>query len=106
VVAPEGRVARFGFFTEDTARYGPIGIDKAQEAFTMGVALDVIKHSGNSYVFPDGEKIVASNIDGVKKAAKDNAIDYLRDHPEFQETIRTAALKSVEGELKMVEDEE
>jgi recombination protein RecA len=105
-VAPEGRVARFGFFTEDTARYGPIGIDKAQEAFTMGVALDVIKHSGNSYVFPDGEKIVASNIDGVKKAAKDNAIDYLRDHPEFQETIRTAALKSVEGELKMVEDEE
>lgn len=104
-VCPEGRVARFGFFTEDTDKYGPIGIDKAQEAFTMGEALDVIKHVGISYVFPDGEKISASNIDGEKKTAKENAIDYLRDHPEFQETIRAAALKSVESELKVIEDD-
>lgn len=105
-VAPEGRVARFGFFTEDTEKYGPIGIDKAQEAFTMGVALDVIQHVGTAYVFPDDAKIVASNIDGVKRTGKDNAVDYLRAHPEFQETIRIAALKSVEGELKLIEDDE
>jgi recombination protein RecA len=105
-VCPEGRVARFGFFTEDTEKYGPVGIDKAQEAFTMGVALDVIQHVGISYVFPDGEKIASSNVDGVKKTAKDNAIDYLRSHPEFQEQIRTLALKSVEAELKFIEDAE
>jgi len=105
-VAPEGRVARFGFFTEDTEKYGPIGIDKAQEAFTMGLALDVIKQAGIAYVFPDGEKIIASNIDGVKRSGKENAIDYLRSHPEWVTDIRTAALKSVESELKHIEDDE
>ena len=47
-----------------------------------------------------------ANGKGVKKSGKDNAVDYLRDHPDWVTQIRIAALKSVESELKLIEDTE
>lgn len=93
-VCPEGRVARFGFFTEATDKYGPVGIDKAQEAFTLGVAQGTIVQGGAYYTFPDG----------VKVQGKEAAVEKIRTEPALIEDIRAVALKAVEHELKEIDE--
>lgn len=50
-VAPARRTAEFVLVTVPTLRYGPIGIDQADEAVTIGLSTGVIQRAGAWYTF-------------------------------------------------------
>lgn len=88
-VAAQGRVARFWILNQPTDQYGPIGIDVADEAYTVGVRSGVIKQGGAWFTLPNGEKFQGGS------ATK----DYLRDNPEVMYEIRDQAVAAVAGDV-------
>lgn len=87
-VAPRGRVGTFMFFLEET-EYGPVGVDRADEAVTLGTRLGVVKQDGSWYYAPDGTK-----MQGKKKL-----VDYLRSFPDLIEQIRQQAIAARADEV-------
>lgn len=84
--APYGRVANLWLTNQASDKWGPVGFDKVDEAFTFGKRLDLLGERGGGYfTMPDGTSI--RNGDNVK--------DYLREHPDLVEQIRQAALDTV-----------
>lgn len=57
-VAVQGKAGEFYLFNADTPEFGPVGIDKADEAITVGVFTEVIEQKGGWYHFEGagGEK--------------------------------------------------
>lgn len=53
-VAPAYKSAVLVMYNQDTEKYGPLGLDVADEAVTMGVKRGVIKQRGGYYDTPDG----------------------------------------------------
>lgn len=86
--APKGRVANIWLTNQNTDKWGPIGIDKADEAFEFGKRLGLITGKG-WYVLPDGEKLQGG--DAVR--------NYLRERPAMIEEIRQAVLDTAKGSL-------
>lgn len=95
-VSPQGRQAEFWLNNQATAEYGPIGIDKVDEAISIGIRMGVIKRSGAFYMLPGEDR----SFQGRAKVAAE-----LRQRPEVVETIRAEALKLVAHEVKEDEDE-
>lgn len=89
-VAPEGRQAEFLLFNQATSQYGPIGIDRVDEAVNLGVRMGVIGRGGAYYTLPGQEKAI-NGLDRVKAV--------LRKDPAMVESIRTEALKGIEHEI-------
>lgn len=85
-VAPAGRLAEFWLFNVDTDEHGPIGIDRADEAASLGIRTGVIKQSGAFYTLP-----------GASKAHQGRAKlgEALRADAEAVEAVRQAALAQV-----------
>jgi recombination protein RecA len=81
-VAPKGQTAIVSFFNQPTAKYGPIGIDRADEAASLGITLGIIEQNGAWYVFPDGAKV----------NGREKVVDHLREHPNAVEEIREKAI--------------
>lgn len=98
-VAPAYRTASFFMITVPTNTYGPVGIDRVDEAVTVGFLSGVIKQAGAWYTTPDGER-----YNGRPKL-----IEGLRQRPEVVEMIRSMALESiadaVHEEREQVEEE-
>lgn len=92
-VGPSQRRALVSMFFVPSGKFGPIGIDKADEASRLGVRQGVIKQAGAWYTTPDGEK-----FNGL-----DKVIAYLREHPELVLDIRNRIIESVQGQV--VEDD-
>jgi recombination protein RecA len=91
-LAPQGRVADFWFYNVDTDKYGPVGIDRTDEAITLGIATGAIKRlSTVSYEFPDGSTVKGGRP-GVEAA--------IAERPELVEVIRERALASISGDVK------
>jgi recombination protein RecA len=91
-LAPQGRVADFWFRNVATDKYGPVGIDRADEAITLGIATGAIKRlSTVSYEFPDGSTVKGGRP-GVEAA--------IAERPELVEVIREKALVSISGDVK------
>lgn len=88
-IAPPQRQARFRFFNQPTALYGPLGIDRTEEAFTIGSNYGIINRAGAWYTLPDGERFQGKNP----------AVIYLKEHPDLVEQIRSEALKAVSDDL-------
>lgn len=88
-VGPSGRNVKFDFFTLSTGMYGPVGVDKIQEAFKLGKNEGIIVQSGAYYTFPDGER--------VKSA--ETAMDYLRERPKLFSEIREKILAGVADQV-------
>jgi recombination protein RecA len=90
-VAPPRRVAEITLIYQPSAEYGDRGVDKADEAFRLGGRneVGVITRRGAWYdiVDSDGEK---HEFNG-----RDNAVDWLRGHPEAVNFIRDRAVASV-----------
>jgi recombination protein RecA len=84
-VAPPKKTAIVTFFNQATEKYGPVGIDRAFESFTLGKRLGSVERTGAWYTLPDTSR--HNGEDAVKA--------YLREHPEVQDMIRTKALASV-----------
>jgi recombination protein RecA len=103
-VASPRKVATFSLFYEPTEKYGPVGVDRVDEAFVIGSRPDIaaIKRSGNTYHLPDGSNHVG----------REKTIDYLRSAPEVVEQIRDTVLQSVaddviqDGTIPDLEEEE
>lgn len=95
-VSPQGRQAEFWLFNQETSEYGPVGIDKVDEAVSLGIRMGVIKQSSGWYTLPGEDKA----INGRPKVVAE-----LRKRPEMVETIRTEALSMVADEVKDEDDE-
>lgn len=58
-VAPPRRAANFALFNQTTREYGPVGIDRAREAFQIAKRLGVIEEvSTGRYLLPGEEKAI------------------------------------------------
>jgi recombination protein RecA len=80
-VSPAYRTIEVVLFNQPSS-YGPVGIDLADEAFTMGRKVGVIEQKGNTYTLPTGESFVG----------RPKAIDALRADPAAVQTIRERVL--------------
>lgn len=87
-VSPRGTAASYWLLTQDT-QYGPVGIDKADEAAILGLRPDVaaIIQGGAYYT------IVST---GEKVKSRASLIELLRSTPALVESIRAQALKTRE----------
>lgn len=88
-VAPAYRTAIFPLFHVSTEKYGPIGIDQADEATTLGIDTGVIERSGAWYTLPGGDR----------HQGREAIVEALRADPVMLESIRKTVLSSVVGDL-------
>ncbi len=86
---PSGRNVKFDFYTVATEKYGPVGIDRIQEAFAVGKRDGVIEQAGAYYTLPDGERLKSA----------DTVLDYLREHPKVVDLIREKVLEPAKAEI-------
>lgn len=88
-VSPQGRKGEFWFFNLATEEYGPVGIDRVDEAFSLGIRTGVIKQGGSWYTLPGDEKAINS---------RGEAVLALKQRPETVEMIRKEALALIAGD--------
>lgn len=88
VAAPK-RAAQIGIFSMATDKYGPAGIDRADEAVTLGMRFGLIERSGGWYTAPDGHR----------EQGRDKMVDYLRGCHDIIDAIRADALGRIRGEV-------
>jgi recombination protein RecA len=89
-VSPEGRVALFDIYTQASQKYGPVGINLAQDAAAVGIRLGVIKQRGAQYTMPDGSVIKSREI--VELA--------LQEDPLLLEKVRTGVLEAIKDDFR------
>lgn len=95
-VGPRGRDAMFNIFTVPTKKYGPIGVDPADEAATIGIKAEVIEQSGAWYTLPGGERF----------QGKDSVVAELRENLELRDAIVKAALATVSSDITVEDGED
>jgi len=88
-VAPAYRTAVLVLFNQDTEKYGPLGIDRADEAVTMGIKSRVIKQRGGWYDTPDGQAY----------QGRPAVVDAVRGDLSLQDQIRDLVLATVAGTI-------
>jgi recombination protein RecA len=89
---PQGRVADFWFRNVATDKYGPVGIDRADEAISLGIATGAIKRlSTVSYEFPDGTTVKGGRP-GVEAA--------IAERPELVDLVREKALAAISSDVQ------
>lgn len=94
-LAPPNRTAMITLLNQPTGEYGPIGIDRGSEAFTLGELTEQFERAGAWYTLPD--KTRHNGGDAVKA--------HLRAHPAVMEGIRETALAKVGHLVVPIEDE-
>jgi recombination protein RecA len=95
-VAVQGKRAEFYLVNADTPEHGPIGIDRADEAVTVGLFTEVIERRGNWYYLPlqKGQK----KPTGAQGRPALTA--HLRSCPDDLEAVRNASLAVFSHEVK------
>lgn len=88
-VAAQGKVAEFWIINQSTDKYGPIGIDRADETLTVGNVAGVFGRRGSWYDLPNGQAL--NGAEAVKT--------YLRANPDVMQEILSAALAKVSDEV-------
>ena len=93
-VGPQGRNGAFFLIKQVTPEYGPIGIDRATEALSLGIDTGVIVVEGGGYhVMP----WTTDKKDRIRGQA--GVRDFLRAHPDRVEQIRLAAIATYAHEV-------
>lgn len=93
-VAAQGLSAEFWIMNLDTPEYGPVGIDRADEALSIGIRSGVVGvRGGGNYDLPDGTSV----------RGRDKVLIRLRSEPDLALHIRDLA---VQGAVKDVKEEE
>lgn len=91
-VAVQGKKAEFYLINADTSEYGPVGIDKADEAITIGLHTEVIEQGGGGYyTIPGGNRI----------RGRDKVAEHLRSCPEDLEAVRVAAIATMSADVRV-----
>jgi recombination protein RecA len=88
-VAPAYKTAMISFFNQNTTKYGPVGVDQADEAFTLGTRLGVIQQTGGWYTLPTGERFQGG----------DKVSEYLREHRDEIDDIRERIIATKADEV-------
>lgn len=81
-VAPPKRTAIVSLFHTESDAFGPPGIDRVDEAVTMGLKLGVIEQAGPYYTLPDQTKL----------QGRDKLVAHVREHPELLALLRERVL--------------
>jgi recombination protein RecA len=89
-IAAQGRKAEFWFSNQPSQEFGPVGIDRVDEAVNVGIRMGAIKQSGGFYTPP-----------GYKKAirGRETLVATLRKDIDVVEEIRRVALESVSADV-------
>jgi recombination protein RecA len=93
-VAPAYRTAQFPMFYIPTDKYGPVGIDSADEAATIGLLAKVIQVQGSWYTI---------TFTGEKVQGRPALVEALRADPSSISKIRDLALAAISEDV--VDDE-
>lgn len=93
-VGPQGRNGAFFLIKQVTPEYGPIGIDRATEALTLGLDTGVILVEGGGYHVLPWTTDKKDRIHGATKVKQ-----FLRTHPDRVEQIRLAAIATYAHEV-------
>jgi recombination protein RecA len=88
-VAPAYRTAIVTMFHVTTDKYGPLGIDRADEATTLGLDLGIIQRSGAWYSLPGGDR----------HNGRDKVVEALRVDPVMLEAVTKAIMATVSAEI-------
>lgn len=88
-VAPPHRVATLVLFNQPSEKYGPVGIDKVDEAATVGMRRGVIQQSGAWYTLPTGERV----------NGREAVVHALREDPAVVQMVREKVLALNAGEV-------
>lgn len=88
-VAPAYRTAIVSLFHVPTEKFGPLGIDRADEAATLGVDIGIIERAGAWYTLPGGQRV----------NGREKVVEALRADPKMLDNIRTLVLASVASEV-------
>jgi recombination protein RecA len=89
-VAPHGLTAFISLFNQDTERFGPVGVDKVDEAVTLGIKHGVIAREGAWYTVPGT---------GERFNGREKLVDGLRGQPDAVATIRAGVLATRASEV-------
>lgn len=97
-VAPAYREATLVMFNQPS-KYGPVGIDKVDEAVTVGLKTGIIQGHGAWFDVPG----ISERLNG-----RQAIVDALRENPEALEEVRAEVLKTREHEIVLddLEDED
>jgi recombination protein RecA len=96
-VGPKGRTGSFFLISQPTEEHGPIGIDVATEALTIGIETGIVVVEGGGYHSFPWTTDKKERVHG-KKAA----LEFLREHPERTADIRRLA---VQAQAHLVEED-
>lgn len=88
-VSAPGYSTDFWIFNHDTDEYGPVGIDRADEALSLGIRTGVVPQKGAYYVLPDGKQY----------QGRAKTMEVLRGELDLVDEIRQRALATVSGEI-------
>jgi recombination protein RecA len=95
-VAPAYKTAVITFFNQTTEKYGPIGVDRADEAATLGVKSKIIKQAGAWYTLPNSERY----------QGRESLVDALRAQPDLVDELRVQILATLATDVYTEEHEE
>ncbi len=94
-VAPPNKTANFSLFHTYSEKFGNPGIDRADEAVTVGLRLKIIGQSGAYYDIP----VLGERVNG-----KDRLLDAVRANPEVIDHIREQGLAILAGDVIVDQD--
>lgn len=93
-VAVQGKAGEFYLINADTPEYGPVGIDKADEAVTIATRVDtgIFRQAGAWYYL---------TVDGKEHRfqGRQAVLEHLRSCPDDMLVIRDAAVKALSGDV-------
>jgi recombination protein RecA len=90
-VAPPRRTATLNIFHTSSPEYGPVGIDKADEAVVIGERIDAIEKGGGGWY--------TVRFTGERIRGREELVKSLREQPEVVERIRAQAIAAVAHEV-------
>jgi recombination protein RecA len=96
-VGPSKRTAQVSLFFVESDKFGPIGVDKADEAARIGKDTGIVQQHGGWYYLREGTD------DEIKFNGLDKVTDYFRENPEVLAEVREQVLATVAGAV--VEDD-
>lgn len=98
-VAPPRKIATINLFNQASEKYGPRGVDKADEASLLGLKpmVGAIQQNGGWYtILSTGEKV----------QGREAVVSALRADPELVADIRSRALAAISGEVVVGQEAE
>lgn len=95
-VAAEGKKAEFWLINQDTPEFGPVGIDQASEALTIGLYTGVISQDPGGYYSLPWTKDKKDRLRG-----RPTVLDFLRSNQPKMLEVRDKSVEILSSDVKM-----